>query len=92
MDTLIHICTNPALISIVLLCFLCVKKINVLLAIIISTILAGLTAGLDINHIMNTFISGMGGNSETAGLPTQYVRQRTGIEQEICILLSAAAT
>lgn len=66
MDTLIHICTNPALISIVLLCFLCVKKINVLLAIIISTILAGLTAGLDISHIMNTFISGMGGNSETA--------------------------
>ena len=51
MDTLIHICTNPALISIVLLCFLCVKKINVLLAIIISTILAGLTAGLDISHI-----------------------------------------
>lgn len=66
MDTLIHICTNPALISIILLCFLCVKKINVLLAIIISTILAGLTAGLDISHIMNTFISGMGGNSETA--------------------------
>ena len=29
---------------------------------------------------------------ETTGLPAQYVRQRTGIEQEIRILLSAAAT
>jgi len=61
-----HFFTNPALISIVLLCILCVKKINVLLAIIISTIAAGLLAGLDISHIMQTFVSGMGGNSETA--------------------------
>ena len=57
---------NPAVISIILLCFLCLKKVNVLLAIIISTIVAGFLAGMDITNIMQTFISGMGGNSETA--------------------------
>ncbi len=66
MTTIINLCTNPAFISIILLCILCVRKINVLLAIIISTLAAGYAAGLNSTHIMNTFISGMGGNSETA--------------------------
>ena len=66
MNTLINMFTNPALISVVLLCILCLKKINVLLAIIISTISAGLLSGMNIKSIMDTFISGMGGNSETA--------------------------
>ncbi len=66
MTTIINLCTNPAFISIILLCILCVKKVNVLLAIIISTLTAGYIAGLDSTRIMNTFISGMGGNSETA--------------------------
>lgn len=66
MTTFINLCTNPAFISIILLCILCIRKINVLLAIIISTLAAGYIAKLDSTHIMNTFISGMGGNSETA--------------------------
>lgn len=66
MTEFLQLCTNPALISIILLCILCVKKVNVLLAIIVSTLTAGLISGLDISKIMNTFISGMGGNSETA--------------------------
>ncbi len=57
---------NPVIISVVLLCILCLCRINVLLAIIISAITAGLTGGLGINKVMNTFITGMGGNSETA--------------------------
>ena len=57
---------NPAIISIILLCILCLKRVNVLLAIIISTIFAGLLSGMDIKSVMNIFISGMGGNSETA--------------------------
>lgn len=60
------IITNSAVISVVLLCILCVKKVNVLLAIIISTITTGLLSGIDIKEVMNIFISGMGGNSETA--------------------------
>ena len=56
----------PAFVSIILLCILCLRKVNVLLAIIISTLVAGLTAGMGIRTVMNVFISGMGGNSETA--------------------------
>ena len=63
---ILNICTNPALISVVLLCILCLRKVNVLLAIIISTITAGLLAGMNIKSVMDIFISGMGGNSETA--------------------------
>ena len=58
--------TNPAIIAVVLLCVLCLKKVNVLLAIIVSTLVAGLLSGMDIKHVMDVFISGMGGNSETA--------------------------
>ena len=57
---------NPALVSIILLCVLCLKNINVLLAIMISTIVAGMLSGMNIESIMTTFISGMGNNSETA--------------------------
>lgn len=57
---------NPIIISVVLLCILCLCRVNVLLAIIISAIAAGITGGMNISEVMNTFISGMGGNSETA--------------------------
>ncbi len=57
---------NPAVVSIIILCILCLKRINVLLAIIIATLLAGFLSGMDVERIMNVLISGMGGNSETA--------------------------
>lgn len=57
---------NPVIVSVILLCILCLCRINVLLAIIISAIVAGMVGGLPIEDVMNTFISGMGGNSETA--------------------------
>ncbi len=66
MDNFITLVTNPAIVSVILLCILCLKKVNVLLAIIVSTLTAGLLAGMNIEHAMNVFISGMGGNSETA--------------------------
>lgn len=66
MSTLTNICINPAILSVILLCILCIKRINVLLSIIISTISAGLLSHMNIKAIMDTFISGMGGNSETA--------------------------
>lgn len=58
--------TNPAIISIILLCILCLKRVNVLLAIIVSTIAAGLLSGMNLKEVMDIFISGMGDNSETA--------------------------
>lgn len=66
MNVFLSFFTNPVFISVVLLCVLCIRKINVLLSIIISTIVAGLISGMDIKNIMDIFISGMGGNSETA--------------------------
>jgi len=66
MNSIINFITNPALLSVVLLCVLCVRKVNVLLAIIVSTLTAGLMSGMGIKHVMDVFISGMGGNSETA--------------------------
>ena len=61
-----EIISNPAVLSIILLCFLCLKKVNVLLSIIIATICAGILSRLNIKDVMDTFIAGMGGNSETA--------------------------
>lgn len=57
---------NPVIVSVAVLCVLCLCRVNVLLAIIISAISAGLCAGMSVSKIMNIFISGMGGNSETA--------------------------
>jgi len=57
---------NPVIISIVLLCVMCICKVNVLLSILVSAFVAGLISGLGVEDIMHTFINGMGGNSETA--------------------------
>lgn len=57
---------NPVIISIIILCVMCICKVNVLLSIIVSAIIAGLIAGIPVETIMHTFIGGMGGNSETA--------------------------
>lgn len=58
--------TNPIIISVILLCALCVFRVNVLLALIVSAIVAGKAAGMHASQIMDVFISGMGQNSETA--------------------------
>lgn len=57
---------NPVVVSVILLCILCLLKINVLLALMISAIVAGLFSGISISEIMSIFVKGMGANSETA--------------------------
>ena len=57
---------NSVVVSVFILCALCLMRVNVLLALIIASISAGLCAKMSISDIMNTFISGMGANSETA--------------------------
>ncbi|MBQ4647260.1 MAG: sodium:proton antiporter [Candidatus Gastranaerophilales bacterium] len=57
---------NPVVISVIVLCILCLFKINVLFSLMISSIIAGLLAKMPISKIMELFISGMGQNSETA--------------------------
>ena len=57
---------NPVIISVILLCVLCVCKVNVLLSLMISAIVAGFLGHISITDIMTTFINGMGSNAETA--------------------------
>ena len=58
--------TNPIIIAVVLLCVLCLCRVNVLLALIISSVVGGLFGGMNLSEVMDIFIHGMGGNSETA--------------------------
>ena len=58
--------TNPVIISVILLCTLCLFRINVLLSLIISAVIGGLAAHMDLTNIMDIFVKGMGANSETA--------------------------
>lgn len=57
---------NPIIISVTVLCVLCLCKVNVLLSIILATFTAGLAAHMGFNETMNLFIDGMGANAETA--------------------------
>ncbi len=57
---------NPIIVSVILLCVLCLCKVNVLLSLMISAIVAGIIGHISITEIMHIFISGMGGNAETA--------------------------
>ena len=57
---------NPIIVSVILLCILCLCRVNVLLALIVSAVIAGKIAGMHAGQIMDVFINGMGQNSETA--------------------------
>ncbi|MDO5095968.1 MAG: Na+/H+ antiporter NhaC family protein [Peptostreptococcaceae bacterium] len=63
---------NAVVISVIVMCVLCLFKFNILLSIIVSAIVGGVVAGMPIyspgaeNNIISVFISGMGGNSSMA--------------------------
>ena len=57
---------NPVVLSVIVMSVLCLLKLNVLLALIISALVAGFSASMPIGDIMSTLIGGMGGQSETA--------------------------
>ena len=57
---------NPVVVSVCVLYLLCLKKVNVLLALILSALIAGLCVQMPFKVIMDTFIGGMGDNCETA--------------------------
>lgn len=63
---------NPVIISVIVMCALCLVKFNVLLSILVAAIVGGVAAGMPIykagadNNIIDVLIDGMGGNSATA--------------------------
>lgn len=57
---------NPVVVAVVLLCVLCLLKINVLLSMLVSLFVAGLIGGMSIPAIKDSLLAGLGGNGETA--------------------------
>lgn len=57
---------NPIILSVVVLCVLCLVKVNVLLALIFAAITAGLSGGLDIGRTMTLLADGFSANATTA--------------------------
>ena len=57
---------NPVLISVVILCLLCLFKLNVLMSLIISALAGALVAGIDITEAMGILCGGFGANAGTA--------------------------
>ncbi len=57
---------NPVVVAVVLLCVLCLLKINVLLSMLVSLFVAGFVGGMGIEQIKNSLLAGLGGNGETA--------------------------
>ncbi|PAF52484.1 Na+/H+ antiporter NhaC family protein [Helicobacter sp. 13S00477-4] len=57
---------NPVVIAVILMCILCLFRLNVLLAIIAAALVAGLLSGMNVVDTMSIMIGGMKGNLETA--------------------------
>ena len=56
---------NPVVLSVIVMTVLCLLKLNVLLALIVSALVAGVSAHMPVGDIMGNLINGMGGNAET---------------------------
>ncbi len=68
---MVEILLNPVVVSVVVMCVLCLLRFNVMLAIIVAAITAGLMAGIPVyssqgDNVIGILIGGMGGNSATA--------------------------
>lgn len=57
---------NPVILSVLTMIILCLFKLNVIIALLISALVAGEVAGMGLSNTMRILINGMGGNSETA--------------------------
>lgn len=57
---------NPIVISVVVLCALCLARVNVLLALIAASLVAGLTGGLGLTKSMELLSGGFSANATTA--------------------------
>lgn len=57
---------NPVIVAVTLLCVLCLMKMNILLAMILSLFAGGLAGGLGLDGTMSSLLSGLGSNGETA--------------------------
>ncbi len=57
---------NPVIISIIVLLFLSLLRVNVVLGLVLSALTAGIVGHLGITHTINTFVDGLGGGAQVA--------------------------
>lgn len=57
---------NPIILSVIVLCGLCLAKVNVLLSLILAAIVAGLCGGLPVTKTMEVLAGGFSANATTA--------------------------
>lgn len=57
---------NSVVISVLVLSILCLLRVHVIFALIIATLVAGVTSNLSLSETISTMIGGMGGQAETA--------------------------
>lgn len=60
------ILTNPVTVAVIVLCVLCLCKLNVLMSLIISAVVAGVLGGMDIPSTMDILTNGFSVNATTA--------------------------
>ena len=58
--------TNPVLVSVVVLCVLCLLKLNVLMSLIIAAMVGAMLGGISIPDAMGILCDGFSGNANTA--------------------------
>ena len=63
---MLEILGNPVTLSVIVMCVLCLLKLNVILSLLVAAMVAGLTAGLDLGAIMGFVIDGLNGNGTNA--------------------------
>ena len=66
MTEIIEIIRNPITISVLVMCVLCLLKLNVILSLLVASIVAGLIAGLGVSDIIGGIINGFGTNGTNA--------------------------
>lgn len=61
-----EIISNPITVSVIIMCVLCLLKVNVVLSLIAAALVAGFVAGMGPSEIMTIFVGNLGGNGENA--------------------------
>lgn len=57
---------NPVVLAVLTLCVLCLFKVNVLLSMLVSLFVGGLSGGMGVMETMKSVLGGLGSNGETA--------------------------
>ena len=58
--------TNPVLVSVIVLCVLCLLKLNVLMSLIIAAMVGAMLGGISVTDAMGLLCDGFSGNANTA--------------------------